>query len=351
VKELQAIVRRLTAPAGTDGSASIGTDGSPSIKVEAPTLVLATLVSVEGSSYRRAGARRLFGPDGESIGSISGGCLEEDISAHARTVAQTGRATLAVYDTTSENDLIWGTGAGCHGIVRVLLERLPAWPAWAAHLAENLRQGKPTELAVAWRGPEGAPLGTALADQLPPQPSGAAVFRQTVAPAPTLFVFGAGDDAPPLVRGAKELGWRVVVADPRSAFASLERFPDADARIVAPADLLVERAAPGPASYAVVMTHHYVHDAPVLRGLLGRPLAYLGLLGPRQRAERILADLAAAGLVITPEQRGRLRAPVGLDLGAEAPEEVALSILAEMQAVQGGRDGRPLRERTGPIHE
>ena len=102
---------------------------------------------------------------------------------------------------------------------------------------------------------------------------------------------------------------------------------------------------------AVVMTHHYVHDVPLLRALLPRPLAYLGLLGPRKRAEKILADLAAGGLAVTPAQRERLHAPVGLDLGAETPEEVALSMLAEMHAVLGGRDGRPLRHRPGPIHD
>ena len=335
MKELQAIVRRLTAPPGPPG----------------PGWVLATLVAVEGSSYRRAGARRLFGPRGESVGSISGGCLEEDVRAHARAVAETGRPVLATYDTTSENDLIWGTGAGCHGVVRVLLERIPARPAWAVELAENLRRERPTDLIVIWQATDGAPLGTTLAGQPPAPPAGAAVFRQRVAPAPTLFVFGAGDDAPPLVRGAKELGWKVVVADPRAAFASAARFPGADALVVAPSDQLVARAAPGADAFAVVMTHHYVHDAPLLRGLLARPLAYLGLLGPRPRADRILSDLAAEGLAITPEQRERLRAPVGLDLGAEAPEEVALSILAEMQAVLGGRDARPLRERTRPIHE
>jgi xanthine dehydrogenase accessory factor len=336
VKELQAIVRRLTAPDWK----------------ERPPLVLATLVTVEGSSYRRAGARRLFGPNGESIGSISGGCLEEDVSAHARAVAATGQPVLATYDTTSENDLIWGTGAGCHGVVRVLLELVRGQPDWAQELARNLAEGRPTELAVVWQTPDGLPSGTTLAANLtPPLAAGASVFHQTVSPAPTLFIFGAGDDASPLVRGAKELGWKVVVADPRPAFAAPARFPEADLLIVGPAEELVSRAAPGAGDCAVVMTHHYIHDTPVLRGLLGLPLAYLGLLGPRPRADRILADLGQAGLVVTPAQRQRLRAPVGLDLGAEAPEEVALSILAEMQAVLGGRDGRPLRERTRPIHE
>ena len=335
MKELQAIVRRLTDPALKEG----------------PPFVLATLVTVEGSSYRRAGARRLFVPGGEIIGSISGGCLEEDVSAHARVVAETGRPVLATYDTTSENDLIWGTGAGCHGVVRVLLEPLRGAPEWIQVLAGHLAAGQPTDLAVIWQNSGGAPLGTLLAGQLEPRrAAGAAIFRQTVAPTPTLFIYGAGDDAPPLVRGAKELGWKVVVADPRPAFASGARFPEADLLVTGPAEELVARTAPDARDCAVVMTHHYIHDTPILRNLLRRPLAYLGLLGPRSRADRILADLAAAGLALTPEERERLRAPVGLDLGAEAPEEVALSILAEMQAVLGGRNARPLRERTRPIH-
>jgi xanthine/CO dehydrogenase XdhC/CoxF family maturation factor len=121
--------------------------------------------------------------------------------------------------------------------------------------------------------------------------------------------------------------------------------------VVAPAHELVARTSPGFAALVVVMTHHYVHDVPLLRDLLPRPLAYLGLLGPKKRADKIFGDLADNGLVISPEQKARLHAPVGLDLGAETPEEVALSILAEMQASLGGRDGRPLRDCTGPIHD
>jgi xanthine/CO dehydrogenase XdhC/CoxF family maturation factor len=120
--------------------------------------------------------------------------------------------------------------------------------------------------------------------------------------------------------------------------------------VVAPAEQLVGRIEPDADALAVVMTHHYVHDVPILRDLLARPLGYLGLLGPRKRAEKILGDLEAAGLKIPPEQRARLHAPVGLDLGADSPEQVALSIIAEIQATLSGRDARPLRERQRPIH-
>ena len=135
------------------------------------------------------------------------------------------------------------------------------------------------------------------------------------------------------------------------AFATAARFPAANALVVSRADELVARVAPHPDGLVVVMTHHYVHDVPILRDLLARPLAYLGLLGPKKRAEKILTDLEKSGVAVSAAQRTQLHAPVGLDLGADSPEQVALSILAEMQAALGGRDARPLRERTRPIHE
>ncbi len=331
MKELQAIVRALLQ--------------SP----PAPT-VLATLVTVEGSSYRRPGARLLLDGDGLRLGSISGGCLEEDVLARAQRVFATGVAEAVVYDTTSENDLVWGVGLGCHGVVRVLIEKLPPQPEWAQALARNFTARRPTHVFVRHTGaPE--QLGTTLAPDLSTaEASDSTVFRQTVRPPTPLLIFGAGDDTRPLVRLAKELGWHVTVADPRGAFATSERFPLADVCLVAPSAQVVERLAPGPDALAVVMTHHYVHDVPILGALLQRPLAYLGLLGPRKRADRILSDLAEQGIRLSSAQRAGLHAPVGLDLGADAPEQVALAIVAEMQAKLAGREARPLRERTGPIH-
>lgn len=327
MKEIQAIVAALCRD-----------DCGPS--------VLATLVTAEGSSYRRPGARLLVRADGDRIGSISGGCLEEDVLARARRVAASGEPEVAVYDTTSENDLVWGVGLGCHGVVRVLLENVPVRPAWAEALRDNFAARRPTWLAVTYGEGAGAARGTRLADGTE---SGPGVRSETVAPPTALAVFGAGDDAQPLVRLAQELGWVATVADPRAAFATAARFPAA--RVVSgSSDTLVGRVAPDAGTLAVVMTHHYVHDGPILRDLLAGPAAYVGLLGPKKRAEKILADLAAAGAEITPAQRGRLHAPVGLDLGADAPEQVALAMLAEMQAFLTGRDARPLRERTRPIH-
>jgi xanthine/CO dehydrogenase XdhC/CoxF family maturation factor len=332
VKELQAIVQHLTAPGAKSG-------------------VLATLVTVEGSSYRRPGARLLVTADGRRIGSISGGCLEEDVLARAHAVAAGGKPELVLYDTSSENDLVWGVGLGCHGVVQVLLEKLPANPEWVKTLSANLGARRATDIEVIWRSAGArAPLGTRLASPSTSTPSDAGIFRQTLEPPVSLVIFGAGDDAQPLVGFAKQLGWHVTVADPRPAFATAPRFPEADALVVGPAAELVGRIDPGPATLAVVMTHHYVHDVPLLRALLARPLAYLGLLGPKKRADKIAGDLTADGFVLTPEMQARLHAPVGLDLGAETSGEVALAIMAEMQAALGQRDARPLRERTGSIH-
>jgi xanthine/CO dehydrogenase XdhC/CoxF family maturation factor len=349
MKELQSIVHAILAP-------------------ETSGAVLATLVSLAGSSYRRPGARLLVTADGQRLGSISGGCLEEDVMARAVRVAETGVPDVVVYDTSSENDLVWGVGLGCHGVVRVLLEKLPTHPEWADRLARNTAGRRPTRLLVRHGGADRTLWGTRLAAESEKE-SDDDVFLQIIAPPPALAIFGAGDDAMPLLRFANDLGWHVTVADPRASMATATRFPQADARTVGPAEQLVARVyGPGPApappvhrslgeggggveGLAVVMTHHYVHDVPLLRDLLPRPLAYLGLLGPKIRTEKILADLAAGGFAITPEMRERLHAPVGLDLGADTPEQVALAIVAEMLAVLAHREARPLRERTQPIHE
>jgi xanthine dehydrogenase accessory factor len=331
MKELQAIVAHLCRA------------GAPA--------VLATLATVEGSSYRRPGARMLITNDGVRIGAISGGCLEEDLVERSSRVAANGTPEVVVYDTTAENDVVWGVGLGCNGVVRILLERVQPRPLWATTLAENLRAGRATDLVAVWDAADG-PVGTRLRDDplAGRQGSATGVFRERVEPPTSLTIFGAGDDAQPLSRMALEIGWRVTVADPRSTMPTDDRFPGVFALVLGPAEELVARAAPLPGSLAVVMTHHYRHDVPLMRQLLHLPLAYLGLLGAKRRTERILADVSEAGLPITSAMRARLRAPVGLDLGAETPEEVALSIVAEMKSVLSGRDARPLRDRALPIH-
>lgn len=328
--------------------------------------VLASLVKVEGSSYRKVGARLLWSPGGPRAGAISGGCLEEDLVERARRVLSTGRADVVIYDTTEENDLVWGVGLGCHGIVRILLEPVTGLPDVLAEVRQAWVERRPAVVAQVYQEGGGRPLGaiplashpelgplarTAVEEQrhVYARLEGAELFVEYLPPPPRLILFGAGDDAQPLARLAKEMGWRVVVTDPRSAYATRERFSSADeVRVLPPEELA---ALPSDAwTVAVVMTHHYRFDLPALKALLPRELRYLGLLGPKKRAERILEDLRRDGLTVTSAMRERLHAPVGLDLGGGTPEEVALSITAEIQSQFTGRDGRALRDRSQPIH-
>lgn len=310
---------------------------------------LATLVTVRGSSYRRPGARLLLTAAGVRIGSISGGCLEEDLLSHARNVLATGTAKVVTYDTTEENDLIWGVGLGCHGVVEILIEPLLHPPRWIKTLRENQEARRATRLWVTHQADSAGMLGTLPADPMAATlPVGG--FEQSIPPPVALHILGAGDDAKPVVTFASRLGWRVTVADPRSTFATPERFPDAHLVVTLPPSDLGRLLAPDGDTAAVIMTHHYVHDLPFLEAVLPLPYFYVGLLGPRKRADRILADLESKGLRISPEQRARLHGPVGLDLGGDAPEMVALAIISEIAAVHNGRDARPLRERALPIH-
>ena len=176
-------------------------------------------------------------------------------------------------------------------------------------------------------------------------------FLEALQPPPTLAIFGAGYDALPVAQGAKNLGWRVTVADHRPAYATAERFPSADVVVLATAPASVERMALDARSCALLMTHNYLLDLELLPHLLLSPARYIGVLGPQSRAERLLSDLDRQGWTFSAAQLARLHAPVGLDIGAETPAEIALSILAEIQSVLARRQGGTLRKRPVPIHE
>ncbi|GAB5562768.1 MAG: XdhC family protein [Synoicihabitans sp.] len=307
-------------------------------------VVLATLVSVQGSSYRREGARRVICPDGRAMGSISGGCLEEDLSGHALNLLESGRSYETItYDTTSENDLVWGVGTGCHGIVKIFLEKLDSAPDWAGEIIRAAQKRHSLALATP-REPnetdEAIPK-TSLCD-LNTEPAGTHV--QTISPPRRVIIFGAGDDAIPLCAQITTLGWDAVVCDPRAQLVTRERFLSATQVMELPVEESATRFEWDDHTVAVVMTHHYRFDLPILRALVPLHLPFLGLLGPKARGQRLLRDAGFDPAVTD------LHNPIGLDLGGDGPAAIALAIVAEIQARLNHRSARPLRERNSPIH-
>ncbi len=361
---------------------------------------LATVVSIEGSSYRRPGARMLVCEGGTSTGSISAGCLESDVIEHARRVIRTGAAKLLEYDTASASDEIaWGLGLGCSGIVRVLVEPLAsdsrylealrrscavrpdAAPVWVA----TVYQHAPADLAPAaarieigarlFINEEGDVSHEKLSDVMAAMLEGEVraltrrglasatrilgvdgvttkVFIETLLPPVPLVILGAGHDVLPVVELARGLGWQTEVVDPQARPASRSRLAMADRVTLSHPDDIEAQVRITPRTMTLLMSHNYAHDLALLRFLLASPARYIGVMGPRRRAERMLADLAAADETFRPDEMNleRLHAPAGLDVGADGPTEIALSIVAEMRAVLDGRFGGMLRGRPGSIH-
>jgi xanthine/CO dehydrogenase XdhC/CoxF family maturation factor len=297
-------------------------------------LALATLVRVEGASYRRPGARLLLDRDGPLRGSLSGGCLEGDVHARALEVLASGTPRLMQYDLRGDADLVWGSGSGCEGVLDILVEPIPALPEWMTWIERAWASRTPLTLHTNL-SPDG--LGRRSLSGQPDSPAG---FTETLIPPMALWILGASDDSRPLVRLAKELGWFVGLLDHRPAFARPERFPEADAVLSGHPERTLPTLSLDARSAVVLMTHHYAKDLEALRLLLPSAAGYLGLLGSRARGAKLLEALAAEGL------RGdtRLHTPVGLDLGAETPEAIALAILAEIQAASTGRSGHSLRD-------
>ena len=353
------------------------------------TAALATLVQTSGSTYRRPGARMFIPSDGQSVGSISGGCLERDVIEKAQGVMQSGQALLLTYDTTAEEDLVFGAGLGCKGAVHILVEPVrPGSPAagliqFIDRLFQQRRSGAAATvfriqgLIQARLGdrlmldPDGAVAGdvqdaalkskmlAAAREAFPANRSQtvefalaagtAEVFVEVIhAPVP-LVIFGAGYDAAPLARLAKELGFHVTVADLRPAYAQPDRFPEADAVLVLRPEETA-RLGLNEKTAVVVMSHNYLTDRAFLKALLPLQLRYLGLMGPRARALKMLQELRQEGLAAGEAMLRQIHNPVGLDIGAESPEQIALAILAEIQAVISGHAGGLLREKKSSIH-
>lgn len=350
-------------------------------------IVLATVVDVRGSSYRLPGARMLIDENGNSLGTISGGCLEADVLERARKVLQTGVPQVVTYDTRENENSVFGLQMGCNGVIRVLLEsgRDNLLFNFVETCFSERRNGVAATLIAAAEN-SAMPLGTryffgnedfaqidfpdsqfsnelksAVQQVLELKRSRCEVFQtqggeieffvELVAPPISLFVFGAGFDARPVADFAKNLGWRVSVIDHRAAFAEDKRFPGVDEVLVLPSENLQGNLTLDENSVAVIMTHNYNRDREILKFLLESKACYVGALGPKRRTEKLLEELSEESVNFTDEHLEKLFAPVGLDIGAATPETIALSIIAEIQSVLNHRNGGFLRRRAGSIYQ
>ncbi|MCP9750508.1 XdhC family protein [Ferruginibacter sp. HRS2-29] len=350
---------------------------------------LATVVHVEGSSYRRPGARMLIEENGRLTGAISGGCLEGDALRKALLVMHQRRAMLVTYDTMDEDDAKFGVGLGCNGIIQVLIEPILS--------EEELHPVRMLQLLAADRVPAILVTVFSIADKKNPQPGtfllqkkegvliekkqphllkdylqddiriafetrsssfktyvspdfNLTAFIEFVPPPVSLIIAGAGNDVVPLVNMAHILGWQTTVIDGRPAYAKAERFTSACNVMVLNAAEILQNIPVDEQTVFLLMTHNYNYDLELLTSLLSQNISYIGILGPKKKWERIVQELKEKGIVLSVDDLEAIHSPAGLDIGAETPEEIALSILPEIKAALSKRTVVQLKDRPLPIH-
>jgi xanthine dehydrogenase accessory factor len=365
---------------------------------ESQDIAMATLVAVRGSAPRPAGARLCVTRGGKLAGSISGGCVDGDVLERAMQVLNNVQPVLASYGIADELSL--EVGLSCGGSIDVLIEPFAADEVWhavrdaiescrPAALAIGLEpggimgrklaifdgapcvgsidpeldaalgevakglfcEGGTRELVLPWRATDaedGARHPASVELDTEVRVGEARVFIEVIASPPRLYIVGATHTAIPLCRMARQLGFRVTVIDPRSTFATEERFPDADELILAWPDEALSGASLDSYSYVLTLIHDPKFDLPALEHALRSQARYIGALGSRSTHEARKERLRERGF--SDHELARIRAPIGLDLGARAPAEIALAILAEVVAVRHDREGGALRERRAPIH-
>ena len=350
---------------------------------------LAEVVHLDGSSYRRPGARMLVTEDGELTGAISGGCLEGDALNKAMAVLLQQQSKLITYDTSDEDDATIGIQLGCAGIIQVLFEPINPNdqynPIQLLRKAIALRQKSVMVTLFSLEDKRNQQAGTCLLMEENGNITGSipyaelelaimediqqsmclqqsafkhykgkyfsvTAFIEFVQPAISLVVIGAGNDAIPMMQMADTLGWDVSIVDGRSSYARPERFTSACQVLVSKPEKVLEQLAIDDQTVFVSMTHNYNYDLAMLKALLQRKVRYIGMLGPKKKLDRMLDEMKAEGIEINEDQLNSIYGPVGLEIGAETPEEIALSIIAEIKAVLSGKSGGSLRNKQEVIH-
>jgi xanthine dehydrogenase accessory factor len=327
--------------------------------------VLITLVRVEGSSYRRPGAM-LLSMDEESAGMISGGCLEPEIVKKAKWIVRLG-AAMKRYETVFDDTGEIPYGLGCGGTIDLLFERTGTKEFEALLRAmKNSLDGERTGL-ITWLPSDTAPIQRAIISRAGEvvfqseglrsdkieyalKGDGENIFVQWLEPPQRLIVVGAGDDAKPMVRTAALMGWRITVVDGRAHLATAKRFPEAERVLAIPAGQLVGLDIK-PDDAVVLITHAYDQDREWLAAILPAAPRYLGLLGAKHRSSVLIAETSALTGISIAQCCERIHAPVGLDLGGDGPEAIALAVISEAQACCMGKSGASRRFSPADVAE
>jgi xanthine/CO dehydrogenase XdhC/CoxF family maturation factor len=352
-------------------------------------VALASVVHLEGSSYRRPGARMLVNDEGELTGAISGGCLEGDALRKALYALSQQRSRLVSYDTSDEDDMTIGIQLGCAGVIQVLFEPIdPAKqdnPIQLIRKALAIRQEAVMVTLFNLSNKHADQPGTCLLMESNGNISGAipiqgiekvvmedvlqamrnkkSVFREYQAdgtsttafieflqPPISLVVVGAGNDAVPMMQIADSLGWDVRIVDGRNTHARPERFVAACKVLVSKPEAVLDQLSMDSRTVFVMMTHNYNYDLSMLKALLPIQTPYIGMLGPKKKLDRMLDELRQEGVKLDDAMLSKVHGPTGLEIGAETPEEIALSIIAEIQAVVEGKAGGMLKHKPDVIH-
>jgi len=351
-------------------------------KSEGKKTALATVVKVEGSSYRQPGARMLVTEDGFLTGAISGGCLEGDALRKALLAINQKQNKLITYDTSDESALEFSVQLGCNGIVHILFEFIDADDFHnpleiLKKVEENRSDSVVSTLFSLVRNAR--QIGTVnvyqenkmfVDDLYSLEKEMLNVFQnkstqiknikieneeqtaliQYIAPSVSLIIAGAGNDVQPVVKMADLLGWEVTVGEGRVTHATQKRFPEAKKVVVASPEELIQNIMIDDRTFVVLMTHNYKYDLKVLKLILKTDCQYIGILGPKTKLQRMFDDLNEEGIHLTENDYKRIYGPIGLDIGAETAEEIALSVISEIKAVMEDRKGTSLRYKTNKIH-